>query len=174
MGVPWIKITTNIFDDDKIKLIDAMPDHDALLVVWFKLLTLAGRCNSAGCLYIAENMPYTDEMLAAVFSRPLPTVRIALDTLEKCGKIKISEGIITVYPQYHREGRNRECREYKQWRVDVFRRDDYTCKICGERGGKLVAHHIKPWAKYIDLRFDIGNGMTVCYDCHRSIHKKGK
>ena len=49
--VKWIKITTNIFDDEKIKLIDTMPDRDALLVVWFKLLTLAGKTNDNGFLY---------------------------------------------------------------------------------------------------------------------------
>jgi len=93
MGVSWIKITTNIFDDEKIKIIDSLPDHDAILVVWIKLLTLAGKCNSGGSLMISEAMPYTEEMLSAIFSRPLNTVRLALNTFEKLGMIEKHDGI---------------------------------------------------------------------------------
>lgn len=61
----------------------------------------------------------------------------------------------------------RSSRRYKNWRTKVFRRDDYTCQICGERGGKLEADHIKSWAKYKKLRFVVSNGRTLCKDCHK-------
>lgn len=65
-------------------------------------------------------------------------------------------------------------REYKNWRHEVFKRDDYTCKKCGDKkGGNLQAHHIKEWAKYPDLRHKIDNGITYCEDCHIKIHSKG-
>ena len=57
--------------------------------------------------------------------------------------------------------------EYKSWRESVFKRDDYTCQECHERGGKLNADHIKPFAYFPDLRFAINNGQTLCIDCHR-------
>jgi 5-methylcytosine-specific restriction endonuclease McrA len=63
--------------------------------------------------------------------------------------------------------------EYKNWRKSVFERDNYTCVGCKERGGKLTADHIKQWAYYPELRFDINNGRTLCIDCHRKTHTWG-
>lgn len=57
--------------------------------------------------------------------------------------------------------------EYRLWREDVFRRDDYTCQSCGSRGGKLHADHIKPFAYFPALRFDVSNGRTLCVPCHK-------
>lgn len=57
--------------------------------------------------------------------------------------------------------------EYKKWRTSVYERDNYTCVFCGQVGGKLNADHIKPFADFPELRFDIDNGRTVCISCHR-------
>lgn len=91
--VKWIKITTNIFDDEKIKLIDTMPDRDTLLVIWFKLLAMAGKTNDNGLLYIIKEMPTTDEMLATIFNRPLNTVRLALKTFVSFGMIEVNDHV---------------------------------------------------------------------------------
>lgn len=64
-------------------------------------------------------------------------------------------------------------REYKRWRFDVFSRDHFACQKCGDaRGGNLVAHHIKPYADYPELRFDVSNGVTLCEGCHKQEHAK--
>lgn len=60
----------------------------------------------------------------------------------------------------------------KNWRLSVFKRDNYTCQRCRQHGGKLNAHHIKPWAKYKNVRFDINNGITLCETCHKEIHRR--
>lgn len=57
--------------------------------------------------------------------------------------------------------------EYKIWRDSVFRRDDFTCQICGVRGARIQADHIKPWSTHSGLRYDISNGRTLCEPCHR-------
>jgi 5-methylcytosine-specific restriction endonuclease McrA len=57
--------------------------------------------------------------------------------------------------------------EYKEWRNKVYIRDNYTCQICNKVGGKLHAHHIKSFAFYPDLRYDINNGITLCLECHK-------
>ena len=61
--------------------------------------------------------------------------------------------------------------DYKEWRKAVFCRDDYTCQYCGRRGGRLNAHHIKRFSKYPELRTELSNGITLCYDCHHAVHR---
>ena len=64
--------------------------------------------------------------------------------------------------------------EYKKWRTNVFERDNYTCRECGDNN-YVTAHHIKSFAKYIDLRYDIDNGLTLCELCHsKTDNYKGK
>lgn len=89
--IKWIKITTTMFDDEKIKLIDAMPERDTIFYIWMRLLVQAGKTNAGGYIFLTEDIPYTDEMLSAIFNRPLNTVRLALDTLKKFGMIQRSE-----------------------------------------------------------------------------------
>lgn len=62
--------------------------------------------------------------------------------------------------------------EYDQWRKRVFKRDDYTCHLCKRKGGKLTAHHIKPFSTHPDLHFVLGNGITLCWPCHTTIRGK--
>lgn len=94
--VKWIKIVTDIFDDEKMLLIDGLPEHDAIIVIWFKLLCLAGKQNNGGVFMISDKIAYTDEMLATIFHRPLNTVRLALRTFEKYGMIEIIDDTITI------------------------------------------------------------------------------
>lgn len=61
--------------------------------------------------------------------------------------------------------------EYKLWREAVFKKDDFTCRKCGMRGGKLHAHHIFTWVESPLLRYDISNGATLCVPCHREHHR---
>ena len=96
MEVKWIKIVTDIFDDEKILLIEHLPEADSIIVCWFKLLCLAGKQNNSGVLMLNDRIAYTDEMLATVFRRPLQTVRLALDTFENFGMIEIVNGAITI------------------------------------------------------------------------------
>lgn len=58
--------------------------------------------------------------------------------------------------------------EYKNWRKQVFERDNYTCQLCGKMGGNLNADHIKPFSLFIELRFDMNNGRTLCVPCHKN------
>lgn len=94
--VKWIKITTDIFDDEKILLIEELPDADSIIVVWFKLLCFAGRQNNSGVFMLNDRIAYTDKMLATIFRRKESTVQLALKTFEELGMIEIIDGVITI------------------------------------------------------------------------------
>jgi predicted phage replisome organizer len=93
--VKWIKITTDIFDDEKILLIESLPDAYAIITVWFKLLCLAGKQNNSG-VFMMGRIPYTDKMLATIFRMKESSVTMALQTFEQFGMIEIVDGVITI------------------------------------------------------------------------------
>ena len=93
--VKWIKIVTDVFDDEKILMIESMPEADGIIVIWFKLLCLAGKQNNSGVFQMGR-MPYTDEMFATIFRRPINTVRLALSAFEQFGMIEIVNNTVTI------------------------------------------------------------------------------
>ena len=95
--IKWIKLAISMFDDEKIKLIDAMPEHDTIFYIWIRLLIQAGKTNAGGYIFLTENIPYTDEMLSTIFNRPLNSIRLALKTFEEFGMIqKNGKGFLKV------------------------------------------------------------------------------
>lgn len=94
--IKWIKITTDIFSDEKIMLIEQMPEADTIIVIWFKLLCMAGRDNNNGIFLMNNKIAYTEEMFATIFRRPLNTVRLAISTFEAFGMIDIIDDVITL------------------------------------------------------------------------------
>ena len=93
--VKWIKITTDIFDDEKVLLIESLPDAYAIITVWFKLLCLAGKQNNSG-VFMMGKIAYTDKMLATIFRMKESTVTMALQTFEQFGMVEIVDGVITI------------------------------------------------------------------------------
>lgn len=94
--IKWIKICTDIFDDEKILLIENLPEGDTIIVCWLKLLCLAGKQNNCGVFLINERIPYTEEMLATIFRRPLNTIKLAVQTFANFGMIEIVDNTITI------------------------------------------------------------------------------
>ena len=94
--VKWIKIVTDVFDDEKILLIETLPDADSIIVIWFKLLCLAGKQNNGGVFLMSGRIPYTEEMFATIFRRPLNTVRLALRTFQEYGMVDIIDNTVTI------------------------------------------------------------------------------
>ena len=89
--IRWIKLRIDMFDDEKIKIIQSMPEGDAILVIWIRIIALAGKCNAGGLVLVEDEFPYTDEMLSVIFNKPLATVRLALKTFEKFRMIESTE-----------------------------------------------------------------------------------
>ena len=95
-SVKWIKIVTDIFDDEKILLIESLPGSDSIIVIWFKLLCLAGKNNNSGVFLLNDRIPYTEEMLATIFRKEVNTVRFALKTFSDFGMIELINNVITI------------------------------------------------------------------------------
>ena len=86
--VKWIKITTDMFDNRKIKHLRKLPDGNSIVLIWVMLLTMAGRCNANGMIFLTENIPYTPKMLADELGFEENLVRLALDALERLNMIR--------------------------------------------------------------------------------------
>ena len=121
--VKWIKIVTDIFDDEKILLIESLPERDSIIVIWFKLLCMAGKQNNGGVFLLNDRIAYTDEMLATIFRRPLNTVRLALQTFEQFGMVEIVNDTITIpnWDKHQSLDRIQKNRDQTRKRVAAFR-----------------------------------------------------
>lgn len=83
-----------MFEDEKIRLIEALPEGDTLLVIWMKMLAHAGKTNDDGYIYLNERTPYTPQMLSIVYNRPQPVIDLAIKTFMDFGMIEVnSKGI---------------------------------------------------------------------------------
>lgn len=93
--VEWIKITVDMFDNRKIKHLRHLPDGNNIVLIWVMLLTMAGRCNAGGMIFLTENIAYTPKMLADELGFEENTVRLALEALERLGMVK-TDGFLTI------------------------------------------------------------------------------
>lgn len=113
--IKWIKLKVGMFNDDRIKVIQAMPEGDALIVIWIRMLILAGISNAEGYLMISENLPYTEDMLATIFNKPLSVVRLALKTFETFGMVEsCNEGIFITDFAAEQGEKMQDIREYNR------------------------------------------------------------
>lgn len=94
--VKWIKITTDMFDNRKIKHLRRLPEGNNIVLIWVMLLTMAGRCNSGGMIFLTENIPYTPKMLADELEFEENTIRLALDALERLGMILLNDDYFSI------------------------------------------------------------------------------
>lgn len=192
--VKWIKITTDIFDDEKILLIESLPDADAIIVIWFKLLCLAGKMNNSGVFMLNDRIPITEKMLATIFRRKELTVELALKTFQDFGMIEIIDNVITIpkwgkhqnldqleqrkeymrgYMKDYRkkqkqrigvEKYNQEGLKEKDW-IDVLNEFSYECAYCGCKEN-LEQDHVVPFAKGGVTA--AGNIVPACRRCNSS------
>ena len=94
--VKWVKITTDMFDNRKIKHLRRLPEGNSIVLIWVMLLTMAGRCNAGGMIFLTENIPYTTKMLADELGFEENTVKLALQALEQFSMIQTDQGYFTI------------------------------------------------------------------------------
>ena len=140
MVVKWIKIVTDIFDDEKIVLIESLPSADSIIVIWFKLLCLAGKSNNGGVFVMNDRIAYTDEMLSTIFRRDINTVRLALKTFETYGMIEIIDGVYTI-PNWNKHqslDKLEQRKEYMKKYMQEYRQEQAAGKKLKEDIQKVV------------------------------------
>lgn len=114
--VKWIKLDTRMFSNRKVRLIENMSNKDSIMIIWIKLLCLAGEINDSGLIYITRKLPYTAESLAEQLNRPLETVQTALEVFEDFGMIEYIEDFlhITNWEKYQSVDKMAELKEYNR------------------------------------------------------------
>lgn len=114
--VKWVKLTTNMFDNRKIKHLRKLPEGNNIVLIWVMLLTMAGRCNSGGMIFLTENIPYTPKMLADELDFEENTVVLALQALEQLDMIVTENGFFSIagWEEYQNTDRLEEIREYNR------------------------------------------------------------
>ena len=90
----YVKLKVNMYDDTKFKIIDMKPERDLIHYVWTRIVTLAGKVNLEGDLYLSKNIPYTIETLAIEFNRDIEQVKLALDVFIELEMVELIEGNI--------------------------------------------------------------------------------
>lgn len=114
--VKWIKLTTDMFDNRKIKHLRRLPEGNNIVLIWVMLLTMAGRCNASGMIFLTENIPYTPKMLADELDFEESTVQLALKVLEQLNMITTDQGYFAIagWEEYQNTDRLTELREYNR------------------------------------------------------------
>ena len=93
--IKWIKIATDIFEDEKMVIIQAEPDANDIMIIWFKLLCMAGRSNNGGVFKIHDK-PITDAMFAIIFRCPEAQISKAFEMFLRYGMIEITDGVLSI------------------------------------------------------------------------------
>ena len=135
--VKWVKLTTDMFDNRKIKHLRRLPDGNNIVLIWVMLLTMAGRCNAGGMIFLTENIPYTPKMLADELDFEENTVILALQALENLNMIVADNGFFAIagWEEYQNIEGMDKIREQNRLRKQKQREAQ---KLLG--GGSQVCH----------------------------------
>ena len=176
--IKWIKLSTEMFGDDKIMQIRAMPDGDAMLLIWINLLLMAGRVNDGGLIYLTHGVPYTDQMLAVTLSRPVEIVQAALKVFSAFRMIEVTpDGLLISNWEKHQniegmekvraQARKRMADYRERKRIEAAERAD-VCAYCGKPADTV--DHIVPRCKGgTDADWNL---VPCCKSCNSSKSKK--
>lgn len=116
MELKWIRLNIDMFDNRKIKYIRTMPEGNNIVLIWVMLLTMAGRCNDSGKIYLTESIPYTIPMLAGELGFEQSTVELALTILKRLNMVCEEDGCLTIegWEEHQSIDRMEEIREYNR------------------------------------------------------------
>ncbi len=153
--IKWVKLTTDMFDNRKIKHLRRLPEGNNIVLIWVMLLTMAGRCNSGGLIFLTENIPYTPKMLADELDFEENTVQLALKALEQLNMVVTDQGFFAIagWEEYQNIEGMDKIREQNRIRQQKRREktkqaligSGNTCEYCGKEG--TTVDHVIPKTK---------------------------
>lgn len=155
--VKWIKITTDMFDNRKIKAIRKLPEGNNTILIWVMLLSLAGRCNASGMIFLTENIPYTNKMLADELDFEESVICIALNTLEKFGMIARDENLfisVNNWSEYQSVDGMERIREQNRLRNIEYRKRK-------KEGKNDITHDITMMDSSISYSYSLSNSNIL-------------
>ena len=121
--VKWIKLSVEVFNNRKIKQIRKLPEGDAIIGIWLQILCLAGQINDSGMVYFSKDIPYTEEMLATEFDRPLNIIKIGIRTFENCRMIERIDNVrlVSNWEKYQSADKLEKIRQQNRIRQQNYR-----------------------------------------------------
>lgn len=153
--VKWIKLSTGLPDNRKIKQIRTLPDGDTIALMWIFLMCLAGNSNDDGFVFFTKEIPYTDEMLAEEFKMDINTIRLGLATFEKFGMIEIVDDFIclSAWEKWQSTDKLSELKEYNRIKQRESRARKRLSKAVNDMS--LTSQPCQDIDKDIDIELDI-------------------
>lgn len=161
--VKWIKITTDMFNNRKIKHLRKLPDGNNIVLIWVMLLTMAGRCNSNGMIFLTENIPYTPKMLADELDFEENTVQLALNALEQLNMIVTNSGFFSIagWDEYQNVDGMDKIREQNRLRKQRQReKQKLLPEVSRDSHGTVTESHATEIEEDIEIESDIDNKET--------------
>ncbi|WP_024854649.1 phage replisome organizer N-terminal domain-containing protein [Mediterraneibacter gnavus] len=164
--VKWIKITTDMFDNCKIKHLRKLPDGNNIVLIWVMLLTMAGRCNSNGMVFLTQNIPYTPKMLADELDFEENTVKLALQSLEQLEMIVMDNGFFTIpgWEEHQNAEALEKIREQNRIRKQKQREKqkiECVTEMSRDTGVTNLGSHATDIDKDIDIDIDIDKDIDI-------------
>lgn len=173
--VKWIKLTTDMFDNRKIKHLRRLPEGNSIVLIWVMLLTMAGRCNSGGMIFLTENIPYTPKMLADELDFEENTVQLALNALEQLNMIVTNQGFFAIagWEEYQNIEGMDKIREQTRQRVAKYREKQKAlpCSVTVTQGNATEEDKDKELDKELDIKKEERIDCQQIVDLYHSICK---
>ena len=162
--VKWIKLSVDMFNNRKIRQIEFMPEGASVLLVWVKLLCLAGQCNDNGCIYLTKEIPYTEEMLSQQFNTPLTTIRLALSVFQQFDMIDIDSDVIHIsnWDVYQNTEGLEKIREQNKIRQRKYREREKQALLVSRDMSRDVTDQNKNKKEDIDKESHHTQGKVPC------------
>ena len=171
--VKWIKLSTGLPDNKKIKQIRTLPNGDTIALTWIFLMCLAGTTNENGMVYFTPEIPYTEEMLAEEFRIDVNTIRLALNVFQKFGMIEIVDSVIclSAWEKWQAVDRLSEIREYNRIAKQKSRAKQKALKAVNDTSMTFQRGHDTDIDKDIDIDREIENYSDGGGDSSSSISR---